>query len=265
MLGWLAGLPIILVTFIMSSFCWLCTSIGASFVLFCQKISPKYMSAMLSFAGGVMIASSFFSLILPALEYCKDSQIQKSFFVVGGFILGGIFIVLSSLFFEKKLYKFKNKKIETLKRNILLSTAITLHNIPEGMAIGVALGSIAVLGDFSMFIPAIMLAVGIGIQNIPEGTSVSLPLFRDGVNAKKSFLVGVLSGIVEPIFACFACIFSIYVAPVLPLFLAFSAGAMMIVATTELIPESISHNKILSVFFVTLGFAIMSFLDIVFT
>lgn len=265
MLEWLASLPILLVTFIMSSFCWLCTSFGASFVLFCRKINKKYMSAMLSFAGGVMIASSFFSLIVPALEYCGDSQIKQGFYVVGGFVLGGLFIVLSSLYFNKKFSMLENKKFEVYKRNILLSTAITIHNIPEGMAIGVAFGSIAVMGDFSMFVPAIMLAVGIGIQNIPEGTSVSLPLFRDGISAGKSFLAGVLSGIVEPIFACFACLFSIYVASVLPLFLAFSAGAMMIVASTELIPESITYNKTLSVIFVTLGFSVMAFLDIIFS
>lgn len=265
MIDWLAGLPIILVTLIMSSFCWLCTSFGASFVLFCKKISPKYMSAMLSFAGGVMIASSFFSLILPALEFCGDFQIKKSFFVVGGFILGGVFIILSGLYFDKKLSKRKGGKLAINKRNILLATSITLHNIPEGMAIGVAFGSVAILGNFSLFVPAIMLAVGIGIQNIPEGTSVSLPLFLDGMNAGKSFLAGVMSGIVEPVFACLACVFSIYVAPVLPLFLAFSAGAMMIVATTELIPESIYHNKTLSVLFTTLGFAIMAFLDIMFS
>lgn len=261
MLEWLASLPILIVTLIMSSFCWACTSFGASFVFFCKNISSKYMSGMLSFAGGVMIASSFFSLILPALDYCGDSQLQKVFFVILGFMLGGAFIVGTSSFFDKKLSS--NKNFVAYKRNALLATSITLHNIPEGMAIGVAFGSVAVLGDYSLFVPAIMLAMGIGIQNIPEGTSISLPLLRDGVSIGKSFGAGVLSGIVEPISACLACLFSIYISSVLPLFLAFSAGAMIAVSTTELIPESITYNKSLSVIFMTLGFSVMALLDIV--
>ena len=152
--------------------------------------------------------------------------------------------------------------MQNYKRNLLLVGSITLHNIPEGMAIGVAFGCCAV-GDVGAVVLALGLVLGIGLQNIPEGASVSIPLRRDGMRMGQAFFWGAMSGIVEPLFALLACLLAMFVAPVLPFLLAFSAGAMMIVALIELIPESLSGAKNLTILFVALGFCTMSLLDIV--
>lgn len=255
-------MPVWLIGLLVGCFCWLCTSLGALSVFFCKKLEKKYISALLSFAGGIMIASSFFSLLLPALDFCSGEIWKEIVFVVMGFLLGALFIVLTNVFFDKK---FSNhcQTFSKRRKSVLVASSITLHNIPEGMAIGVALGGALVAGDMLMLVAGIALSVGIGLQNIPEGASVALALRCEGQSRKKAFWVGVFSGVVEPIFACIASIITVYVLGVLPIFLAFSAGAMLIVAVTELITEAIENNKILGVVFLALGFCVMALLDII--
>ena len=242
--------------------CFLCTTLGASGVFLFKNTTNKTLTTLLAAAGGVMIASSFFSLLMPAVDYCNDNAVKEVLFVVLGFLCGGGFIALSNLLFDKKIAKINNPHINKYKRNFLLVSSITLHNIPEGMAIGVAFGYCA-YGDATAVVAALGLAVGIGLQNIPEGASVALPLRRDGMSRRRSFCIGSMSGVVEPIFALLACFLALLVEPALPFLLAFSAGAMMTVAIVELIPESLNGSKNQTILFTTLGFCIMALLDIV--
>ena len=180
-----------------------------------------------------------------------------------GFIAGGLFVLLSDSFLERML-KNKNydKKTSGLKRVILLVSAITIHNIPEGMAVGVAFGGIASGAEGMSIIGAIMLAIGIGIQNFPEGAAVSLPLRSEGYSRLKSFMRGQASAIVEPISAVIGAMLVIYIRSILPFLLAFAAGAMIAVVARELLPESIKENKNLSTLGLIVGFIVMMILDV---
>lgn len=261
MYEWFMTLPVWLIALLVGGFCCVCTSLGAASVFFCKKLNSKYISALLSFAGGIMIASSFFSLILPALEFCENVVWQEIVFVVCGFLAGVVFIVLTNILFDKKFAGCYN--LGKKRKSVLVATSITLHNIPEGMAVGVAIGGALVAADASLLVAAVALGIGIGLQNIPEGASVALALRCEGKSRTKSFFAGVCSGVVEPIFACVASVITVYVLSVLPMFLAFSAGAMMIVAITELVPEALESHKLLAVSFLALGFAVMALLDII--
>lgn len=262
MVEWLFSLPIWVVALILGGFCWVCTSLGALSVFFCQNLNKKYVSVLLAFAGGIMIASSFFSLILPALEFCGGVVWKEVVFVVVGFLLGTLFIVLTNILFDKK-FSERLKEHNARRKSLLITTSITMHNIPEGMAVGVAIGGAMITGDITMLLATVALAVGIGIQNIPEGASIALALKCQGLKTSKAFWSGVLSGVVEPIFAVVASVLTVYILGVLPAFLAFSAGAMMLVAITELLPEALEENKLLSVIFFAIGFAVMALCDVV--
>ncbi len=238
------------------------TAFGAAIVFFFKKVNSNILDAMLGFSAGVMVASSFFSLLMPALE---NVTTKNSFlFTVLGFLTGGVFLILSDKFFDKVLSKKENNN-HSKKRSLMLIFSITLHNIPEGLAIGVAFGSIGIVPSATL-ISSFMLAVGIGIQNFPEGCAVSLPLRREKYSRLKSFVYGALSGIVEPIAGVLGCILVMYVTNIMPFFLAFAAGAMIYVAISELIPESQKNkNKNLMSLFTILGFVIMMILDVVFS
>lgn len=241
--------------FIAALFTWSITSIGAALVFFFKKINKTVMDSMLSFAAGVMISASFFSLLNPSLEMAKKLGMTPYIVSTIGFILGGIL-----LFLGDKLFKDRKKD---KKRSIMLITSITLHNIPEGLAIGVAFGSLKYGLDGVTLSATILLALGIGIQNLPEGTAISVPLRREGYSRKKAFLIGVLSGIVEPISAVIGSILVLKVRYLLPLFLAFAAGAMIYVVTEELIPESQTNKKKdLMAFITIIGFSLMMILDV---
>jgi len=261
MLNFFLDLPVVIQTLIATLFCWFCTTLGASIVFFFVKIKPKYLTAMLALASGVMIASSFFSLLQPAIEACKENNLPTSLYVAIGFIIGGLFIVLSDKILDKffKLEKYKDHK--AFKKSIIFTGSITIHNIPEGMAVGVAFGSIGVGLESATVATALLLALGIGIQNIPEGTAVSIPLKQQGCSSKKSFIIATLSGIVEPLFAPLACLLCIFFNGILPFLLSFAAGTMIAVATCELMPEACKGSKNYSILFVILGFAIMAVLD----
>lgn len=262
MYEWLLSIPVVWVALIVGLLCLVGTSLGATSVLFCKNLNQKWVSVLLALAGGIMLASSFFSLIMPALEFCAGVVWKEVVFVVLAFLLGAMFIVLTNIAFDKKFSARLGEKNKR-RRTMMIVSSITLHNIPEGMAIGVAVGGAIASGSVVLLVGAVVLALGIAIQNVPEGASVALSLRCEGVSPQKSFWAGVASGVVEPIFAALASLLTMLVAGVLPIFLAFSAGAMMLVAITELIPESIEQSKVLSVVFLALGFCLMALLDII--
>ena len=248
----------VLLAFIATIFTYIITALGAALVFVFKNVNKKVLDVMLGLASGIMIAASFWSLILPAISLCEEMGKVPYIIPSIGFLCGGLFIILSDIILEKCV-KIDEKK----KRNILLSSAVTLHNIPEGMAIGVAFGALAFSTDQSGLLAASLLALGIGIQNFPEGTAVSLPLLREGFSRKKAFFLGQLSGIVEPIAGVLGAILVIKVRYLLPYLLAFAAGAMIYVVVQELIPESQTNKKKeLMALFTLIGFSFMMILDV---
>ncbi len=244
---------------------WGITSLGASLVFFFKKINQTILDGMLSMSAGVMISASFFSLLNPAINSATNLNMKVWLVLSLGFLFGGIFLIICDKIFEKYLIKKKKKNITGAKRSLMLMFSITLHNIPEGLAIGVAFGSIA-FNNGATLASAFMLAVGVGIQNFPEGSSVSLPLRREGYSRLKAFIYGMLSGIVEVFAGLIGCILVLYIEWILPFFLAFAAGAMIYVSVSELIPESQKNeNKNIMNLFAIIGFVIMMILDIMFS
>lgn len=243
-------------------FTWGITALGAGLVFFFKKINKSVMDAMLGFAAGVMIAASFWSLLSPAIEMAKSLNMITWLVAFLGFFTGGLL-----LFIGDKIFNFLNKKKEnknnSFKRSLMLIFSITLHNIPEGLAVGVAFGTIAYGLEGATLINACLLSLGIGLQNFPEGTAVSVPLRREGFSRKKAFLYGQLSGIVEPISGFLGALLVIKVRLLLPFLLAFAAGAMIYVVVEELIPESqTNEKKDLMALFTLIGFSVMMILDI---
>lgn len=250
-------------TLLATLFTWGITALGASVVFFFKNINKSILNIMLSFGAGVMIAASFWSLLNPAIELCEELGYNALITPAIGFLMGSLLIVVSDKYLDKKMKnmkKFEGKSQESLKRSILLVSAVTLHNFPEGLAVGVAFG-VAGINNLG-FGSAILLAIGIGLQNFPEGIGVALPLRREGFSRRKSFFYGQLSGFVEPIAGLIGVLAAITVQSILPFMLAFAAGAMIAVVTAELIPESASDNKNLSVIGVAIGFVAMMILDV---
>lgn len=234
------------------------TSFGSSFVFFMKKnMSEKFQKIIVGFASGVMIAASVWSLILPAVEMAENQGVISWIPATVGLLLGVIFL----LFINKMAERFENRP-NGKKLNMLLFS-VTLHNIPEGMAVGVCFAGFLAGNAGISFLEAVVLAIGIAIQNIPEGAIISMPLKIKGMSKGKAFLYGVMSGIVEPIAAIITVLLTNIVVPILPYLLAFAAGAMIFVVVEELIPEMHSGKKsMLGVIGVTIGFAIMMILDI---
>ena len=254
------NLSSIIQTIVATLFTFFITALGSALVFFFKKPNKTIMDAMLGLAGGVMISASFWSLLNPALEMADNLKLIPWIIVTIGFLTGGIF-----LFVGDKIYDKLNSKSKGNKMDFMLILSITLHNIPEGMAIGVAFGSVLYGLDGATILNACLLALGIGIQNFPEGTAISLPLKRDGYSNTKAFLFGSLSGIVEPISGIIGCLMVQKVKLVLPFLLAFAAGAMIYVVVQELIPESqTNQKKDLMALFTLIGFAIMMILDLAF-
>lgn len=238
------------------------TAFGASFVFLFKKINKSIMDAMLGFSAGVMIAASFWSLLSPSIEMANSLNMIAWLVALIGFLLGGILLFIGDKIFDK--ISEKKKIINTkFKRCLMLMFSITLHNIPEGLAVGVAFGSIAYGLDGASTSTACLLALGIGLQNFPEGTAVSVPLRREGFSRTKSFIYGSLSALVEPISSIIGAILVIKVRYLLPYLLAFAAGAMIYVVVEELIPESQTNKKKdLMALFTLIGFSIMMILDV---
>ena len=271
MLTWFMGLEVWVQALLGTLFTWGMTAIGAALVFLFKNIQRNMFNLMLGFASGVMIAASFWSLLAPAIEMAENQGVIAWIVVAIGFALGGIFLYLADKVVPHMHFGFNHDKegIKTnLKRNILLVFAITLHNIPEGLAVGVAFGAIQYFsGDLvAATLSAVGLAIGIGIQNFPEGAAVSIPLRQEGMSRGKAFLLGQASGLVEPIAAVLGAILVTYVASVLPYALAFAAGAMIYVVVEELIPEAQQKQTPKGAHYATLGvmigFIIMMILDV---
>lgn len=260
MIDWFLNLNPILQALIATTFTWFVTALGAFIVCFFKNINQKFLDLMLGFASGVMIAASFWSLLAPSIELSEQLGYIKWLLPSLGFIGGGIFVILADKFLDKVINKEKNG--ESKKRSVLLVTAVTLHNIPEGLAVGVAFGGILTGIPEASIISACLLAVGIGLQNFPEGAAVSLPLRREGYPIKKCFFYGQASGIVEPIAGVVGALLAIKVQSILPFLLAFSAGAMIGVVGSELIPESTKKYKNIATIGLLLGFMLMMVLDV---
>jgi ZIP family zinc transporter len=251
------GMPIWLLGFIFSLLAGLATGLGALAIFFLKEKKLKYKDAMMGFGAGVMLAATSFSLIVPSLEYAGYGM-NAALIVVTGIMLGGGFILLSDRYIPHDFFLKGSDmhKMLSHKRTWIFILAITLHNFPEGLAVGVGFGT----GDISN---GIALAIGIGLQNIPEGLAVALALVANGYTRNKAFAIGMLSGMVEPIGGLIGAGLVTIFTPILPFALAFAAGAMLFVIVGEIIPESHKQeNTRMVTLAVIIGFVIMLFLDV---
>jgi ZIP family zinc transporter len=248
-------------------FTWLVTALGAAAVFINKTISRRVLVAMLGFAAGVMIAASFFSLLLPAIDMAKAAGIPGWLPAVVGFLAGGLFLYLVDKLLphlHPGLAPTESEGIKThWQRSILLVLAITLHNIPEGLAVGVAFGAVAAGVPSASLTSAVALAIGIGLQNFPEGLAVSMPLRGEGLSRTKAFIYGQASGFVEPIAGVLGALAVLSMRSILPYALGFAAGAMIYVVVEELIPESQrGESTDIATLGAMVGFAVMTFLDV---
>lgn len=256
--------PIVLALF-GTLFTYFMTALGASIVFLFKNYNKKILDGMLGFAAGVMIAASFWSLLAPSIELSRQMNKNPIIPTAIGFLFGGFFIRLID-FILPHLHMGESKPegiSSSFKRVVLLTLAVTIHNIPEGLAVGVAFGSLGIEGSPTSVFGAMALAFGIGIQNLPEGAAISLPLKKEGLSSFKSFFIGQISGIVEPVFGILGAFLVIVAKHILPYALSFAAGAMIYVVVEELIPESQnSKNTDIATVGTLLGFVIMMILDI---
>ena len=264
---WLLKYNPILLALLATLFTWGVTALGSSMVFFFKSINKRVLNIMLGFAAGVMIAASFWSLLAPAIEMSEASGTTGWIPAVVGFLAGGAFLFTVDRILPHVHMNLAVDKAEGIKtpwqRSVLLVLAITLHNIPEGLAVGVAFGALAFNPEPAVLAGAIALAIGIGLQNFPEGAAVSIPLRREGFSRLKAFNYGQLSGIVEPMAGVLGAYLIITIQPILPYALSFAAGAMIFVVVEELIPESqTGHETDFSTVGAMLGFAVMMFLDV---
>lgn len=261
MINWYMNLNYPIQALIASLFTWGITSLGAAVVFLFKKVNKNTMDAMLGLSAGVMLAATFWSLLSPALEMAENLKLISWLIVSLGVLSGGLLLFCGNKIFDRITKKKTNS--HSIKRSLMLIFSITLHNIPEGMAIGVAFGSVFYNLEGATLAAAVMLAIGIGIQNFPEGSAVSLPLRREGMSPKKAFFFGMLSGIVEPISAVVGAVLVIKVQVLLPILLSFAGGAMIYVVVQELIPESQTNKKKdLMALFTIFGFLLMMIFDV---
>jgi len=250
-----------------TGFTWGMTALGAALVFTTRAVNRKVLDGMLGFAAGVMIAASYWSLLAPAIEMSEGKSLPTWIPAAAGFVGGALFLWLIDKILPHLHLGFPKDQAEgihtTWQRSVLLVLAITLHNIPEGLAIGVAIGAVAAGFPSATLTAAIALAIGIGIQNFPEGTAVSMPLRREGMGRLKAFWYGQLSAVVEPIAAVIGVVAVTIAQPILPYALAFAAGAMIFVVIEELVPESQrGGNTDLATMGAMFGFTVMMILDV---
>jgi zinc transporter, ZIP family len=268
--GAFAGLTPVLQALFATMFTWGMTAAGAALVFGTKNVPRKLLDSMLGFAAGVMIAASFWSLLAPAIELSEAGSLPVWVPPVIGFLAGGLFLrgldgVLPHLHPGMKVSEAEGLHT-TWRRSVLLVSAITLHNIPEGLAIGVAFGAVGL--GITEGVPeaslgaAVALAIGIGLQNFPEGTAVSMPLRREGISRGKSFFYGQLSATVEPVAAVAGAAAVLFARPILPYALAFAAGAMIFVVAEELIPEAERGSPDIAALSLMVGFSVMMSLDV---
>lgn len=267
MVEWFSNIPHVYQALIATLFTWSITALGAGLVFLLKKINKTFMDGMLGFASGVMIAATFWSLLSPGIEMADSLGINSLLIATLGFISGGLF-----LFIGDNIYKYYNKihpkkkkesKDESFKRCLMLIISITMHNIPEGLAVGVAFGSLAYGLEGATLASAIALSIGIGLQNFPEGSAVSFPLRREGYSRKKAFFYGQASGLVEPIAGVLGALLVLKMQYILPFFLCFAGGCMIYVVVQELIPESQTNKqKDMMALFTLFGFVVMMVMDV---
>lgn len=263
MIDFFIDLNPVLQALIATLFTWAVTALGAGLVFFFKKVNKNVLDAMLGFAAGVMIAASFWSLLSPAIEMAKNLKMTAWLVAFIGFFSGGLILFIGDRFFNHLNNKKTKETNNNFKRCLLLIFSITLHNIPEGLAVGVAFGSVAYNLEGATITSACLLALGIGLQNFPEGTAVSVPLRREGISRKKSFFWGQLSGVVEPASGVIGALLVLKIRLLLPYLLAFAAGAMIYVVVQELIPESQTNKKKdIMALFTLIGFSVMMILDV---
>lgn len=267
LIEWFKSLNPVMQAFLATCFTWFVTALGAALVFPMKDMNRKTLDGMLGFAAGVMIAASYWSLLAPAIEMSEGLPIPAFVPALVGFLAGAIFLRLLDRFLPHLHLFMPMNKAEGIhtswRRTTLLVLAITLHNIPEGLAIGVAFGAVAAGLPSATLAGAVVLAIGIGIQNFPEGTAVAMPLRREGFSRGKCFWYGQLSAVVEPIAGVFGAALVIIARPILPYALAFAAGAMIFVVIEELVPESQSGgNADTATMGAMLGFAVMMTLDV---
>ncbi len=263
MLHWLETLSPLQQALLATGFTWGVTALGAAMVFVSREVSPRLLDALLGLAGGVMLAASYWSLLAPALEMTQGQWLP----VAAGFLLGGAFVWSADKILPHLHLKAPTEAAEGPKtrwhRSILLVLAITLHNIPEGLAVGVAFGAVAYGIPEATLGGAIALAIGIGLQNFPEGLAVAMPLRREGLSPFKSFWFGQLSATVEIPAGVLGAAFVLVAQPLLPYALSFAAGAMIFVVVEEVVPEMMqSGNADLATLALMLGFVVMMALDV---
>ncbi len=268
MQAWFLSLGPIQQAFLATCFTWAVTALGASLVFFFKTINQKVLDGMLGVAAGVMIAASFWSLLAPAIDMSASTlNVPDWLPAATGFLMGGVFLFVFDKLLPHLHLGFDESEAEGPKtswhRSVLLVLAITLHNFPEGLAVGVAFGAAAAGMSEATIGSAIALAIGIGLQNFPEGTAVSVPLRREGFKRRKAFFYGQASGMVEPVAGVIGAALIFFIQPILPYALAFAAGAMIFVVVEELIPESQrGENTDLATLGTMLGFTFMMILDV---
>lgn len=267
MTQWFVEQQPVVQAFLAGVFTWLVTAVGAALVFVTQRVNRCLLDSMLGFAAGVMLAASYWSLLAPSIEISAAGSLPVWLppligFLSGGAVLGVLDRVLPHLHPGLPLSRAEGPKT-SWERSVLLVTAITLHNIPEGLAVGVAFGGIIAGVPATGLGAAMALSIGIGIQNFPEGVAVAMPLRGEGMSRRKAFWYGQLSAVVEPIAAVFGAAAVAYSAPLLPYALSFAAGAMVYVVVEELIPESHQAGHVdLATVSLMLGFAVMMVLDV---
>jgi ZIP family zinc transporter len=267
MFDFLKGMSPITQALLATMFTWFVTALGASLVFFFKTINKKVFDAMLGFAAGIMIAASFWSLLNPGITLAEEMGYVAWVPAAIGFMGGGIFLYIVDRLLPHLHQGLATNKAEGIKtswqRSILLVLAITLHNIPEGLAVGVAFGAVYHGISTASLAGAVALAIGIGLQNFPEGAAVSIPLRREGMSRTKAFLLGQASGIVEPIAGVIGAYLVSIMRPILPYALCFAAGAMIYVVIEELIPEAQSNgNSDVATMGALIGFTVMMVLDV---
>ena len=249
----------IIQAFLATLLTWLITALGSSIVFLLKKVNKNWLDGMLAASAGIMLAASFWSLLLPGITQAENLGLSLPLIITVGILSGGLLLIIGN----KACDTIGKKQDDKQKRIRMLITSITIHNIPEGLAIGVAFGSVIYGLDGATLLAAWTLAIGIGIQNFPEGSAISLPLKREGASAKKAFLVGQFSGIVEPISAVIGALLVMKIRMILPFLLCFAAGAMIYVVVMELIPESQNNkSKDKMTILTMIGFVIMTLLDV---
>lgn len=263
----MANLHPVVQALIATLFTWGMTALGAAAALAPWQLSRRTLDGMLGFAAGVMIAASFWSLLAPAIEMSAGKSIPAWLPPAIGFMLGGIFLRMADGILPHLHLGFSMQEAEGIRtswrRTTLLILAITLHNIPEGLAVGVAFGAVAAGLPYATLAGAVALAIGIGLQNLPEGMAVSMPLRREGISPLRSFWYGQLSGVVEPVAGVAGSSLVLLARPLLPYALAFAAGAMIFVVVEEVVPEAErGGNTDFATMGAMIGFAVMMMLDV---